>query len=291
MRVGALLLVFVLGPFPVFAGAPVYLGSFGSGGSGTNAAINPMGLALAADGTVWVALAGLDKAKHFTTAGTYLGETVTPITWPTGVAVLSTGEIVVSSSGSVARYQPDGTGKTDLGIGGAFAVLADAAGGFVAAQQSTRRLLSWPGGTSIPFYWTPAGFDRSGDGTYYVANSTSNRIDVFGGPQPGFSFGSTGSAPGQFSGPADVKLHQGLVLVADSGNNRVQIFRRNGEFVGTFGTAGTGPGQMLRPSGLAVTDDGTVLVSELSNNRVSRFGDLATAASPGSWGRIKTLYR
>ena len=276
---------------PSLAASPTYLGSFGTGGSGTDAVVNPVGLALAPDGTLWVALAGLHKAKHFTASGTYLGETVTPISTPTGVAVLSTGEIVVSSSTSVSRYAPDGSGKLDLGVGGAYAVVARAAGGFWATQQSLHRMLYWPELTSLGLGGTPAGFAVGPDGAFYVANSSLNRIDVTGGPGPDFSWGSTGSGPGQFSGPSDVEIAGGLVLVADTQNNRIQVFHLDGTFVSQFGTAGTAPGQILRPSGLAVATDGTIFVSELSNNRISHFGDVSTAACAGSWGRLKSLFR
>ena len=279
-------------PLPA-AAAPTYLGSFGYGGNGPDAMVDPVGMDIAPDGTVWIATAGLDKAKHFTMTGAYLGETYPEIPTPTGVTVLSTGEIVVCSAASVFRYPPDGTGRTNLGITGAYALEANPAGGFWATQRTgaTSRLLSWPDLGYSMLDGSAAGFVRMADGTCYVANATLNRIDVFGGPGPAFSFGSTGSGPGQFSSPADVVIWNGHVLVADSGNHRIQSFGLDGAFRGQFGTAGTAPGQLLKPSGLAVALDGTLLVAELSNNRISRFGDIATPATASSWGRIKSLFR
>jgi tripartite motif-containing protein 71 len=274
-----------------FADGPVYLGSFGGGGTGTNAMVNPVGLAVAPDGTVWVAIAGMDMARRYSSTGAYLGGTVTTVHQPTGVAVLSNGQIAVASSDGVTLCGADGTKISDLGFSGAYAVVAEPSGGFWVSEPTAARILSWPAPGTVRVSGQPAGFARTPDGTFYVANRSEDRIDVSGGPGPPFSWGTHGQGPGQFSLPSDVEVANGVVFVADTDNHRVQVFRLDGTYVSQFGTAGTGPGQLLKPSGLAVGTDGTLFVAELSNNRVSRFGDLATATQPASWGRIKLLFR
>lgn len=290
MRAFTLLILLIAWPITALADGFTYLGSIGSGGLGTYALVNPMGLTVAPDGTIWIAAAGMEKAKHFTATGTYIAETMGPVPTPTGVAVLATGEIVLASPAGVAKYNADGSEKTFLVTGSCYAVVADPAGGFWVSQQPAHGILSWP---QMAFFGihTPAGFAVTTDGTFYVANSAWNRIDVFGGPGPYFSWGTTGSGPGQFSMPADVEIADGLVYVADGGNNRVQVFRLDGSFVAQFGTPGTAPGKLLRPSGVAVAPDGTIFVSELGNNRVSRFAWAPTAAQTVSWGRLKSLFR
>ena len=58
------------------------------------------------------------------------------------------------------------------------------------------------------------------------------------------------------------------ILVADSGNHRVQAFNESGEFITTFGTFGSGPGQFNNPQGLAVDNAGRVLIVDQNNNRL-----------------------
>ncbi len=58
------------------------------------------------------------------------------------------------------------------------------------------------------------------------------------------------------------------ILVADSGNDRVQAFDALGGFVSAYGSTGSGPGQFSDPQGLAVDDDGRVIVADRGNNRL-----------------------
>ncbi|GIS95122.1 MAG: hypothetical protein CM1200mP22_23590 [Dehalococcoidia bacterium] len=48
----------------------------------------------------------------------------------------------------------------------------------------------------------------------------------------------------------------GSVYVLDYSNNRVQRFSPEGEFVGKWGTEGSGDGQLQDPEGIAVAPDG-----------------------------------
>lgn len=60
----------------------------------------------------------------------------------------------------------------------------------------------------------------------------------------------------------------GRILVADSGNNRVQAFNSQGDFLSEFGTYGNGDGQFDEPQGLAVDPNGRVIVVDRGNNRL-----------------------
>ena len=64
---------------------------------------------------------------------------------------------------------------------------------------------------------------------------------------------------------------QGFIIVADSGNHRVQVFRGNGEFFYKFGSEGTEPGQFKDMEGLAITTDGKIVVSDKELHRVQIF--------------------
>jgi len=48
-------------------------------------------------------------------------------------------------------------------------------------------------------------------------------------------------------------------------NHRVQKFTADGAFVASFGSPGTGRGELGRPSGVAVDPDGDVYICDWSN--------------------------
>ena len=55
------------------------------------------------------------------------------------------------------------------------------------------------------------------------------------------SWGSRGTDQGEFDYPAGIAIGtQGTILVADTGNNRIQLFDSNGGFITTWGSEGTG---------------------------------------------------
>jgi serine/threonine-protein kinase len=91
------------------------------------------------------------------------------------------------------------------------------------------------------------------------------------------SWGSSGTAPGQFEGPtgAGIGAH-GTLWVADSANARAQEFSPFGKVIATVGTAGSGPGDFQGPTDVAVAPDGTVYVTDPANRRIEKF-----SPSPG----------
>ncbi|MGQ9787564.1 MAG: LamG-like jellyroll fold domain-containing protein, partial [Anaerolineae bacterium] len=58
------------------------------------------------------------------------------------------------------------------------------------------------------------------------------------------------------------------ILVADSGNHRIQVFNAEGDFVSAYGGYGNGPGEFNNPQGLAVDSSGNVIVADTGNNRL-----------------------
>uniref|UniRef100_A0A915E2E0 Uncharacterized protein n=1 Tax=Ditylenchus dipsaci TaxID=166011 RepID=A0A915E2E0_9BILA len=63
---------------------------------------------------------------------------------------------------------------------------------------------------------------------------------------------------------------QGFVVVADSGNNRVQVFSPDGQSVRVFGAWGILPGQLKGVEGVAIVDT-QIIVSDRENHRVQLF--------------------
>ncbi|HEX9149679.1 MAG TPA: NHL repeat-containing protein, partial [Thermoanaerobaculia bacterium] len=65
--------------------------------------------------------------------------------------------------------------------------------------------------------------------------------------------------------------------VADTKNNRIQVFDTNRQFVRSLGTAGSADGQLKEPCGVTVDSDGSVIVADTWNHRIARFG------ADGAW--------
>jgi hypothetical protein len=93
------------------------------------------------------------------------------------------------------------------------------------------------------------------------------------GPAAGNAFtGGVGSDPGRFSDPRGVGVGaDGSIVVADTGNDRLQRFAPDGTFVAAWGEPGSADGQMEEPSGVAVDAAGHVFVADTVNHRVQEF--------------------
>ena len=81
-----------------------------------------------------------------------------------------------------------------------------------------------------------------------------------------------GSENGKFKSPKGVAVDRdGYIIVADSGNHRIQVFRPDGSFLCKFGTKGRNEGQFKDPEGVALTSDGKIVVSDKENYRLQYF--------------------
>jgi uncharacterized protein (TIGR03663 family) len=87
------------------------------------------------------------------------------------------------------------------------------------------------------------------------------------------SIGNHGAGAGQLSAPRAVAIgDDGLWYVADSGNNRIQVFDSEGNTLRAWGTSGTDAGQFQEPWGIAVDSSaGRVYVADTWNHRVQVF--------------------
>jgi len=80
------------------------------------------------------------------------------------------------------------------------------------------------------------------------------------------------TTPGDFSKPSGVAVDgEGNLYVADTMNNRIEIFDADGQFIGAFGRNGDGPGYFARPKGVAIDSDGHVWVADGVQDRVQVF--------------------
>src|SRR5208283_4961753 len=80
------------------------------------------------------------------------------------------------------------------------------------------------------------------------------------------------TTPGDFARPAGVAVDpDGNLYVADTLNNRIEIFDGDGKFIRTFGKAGDGPGYFSRPKGVAIDGDNHIWVADGMQDRVQVF--------------------
>jgi DNA-binding beta-propeller fold protein YncE len=78
-----------------------------------------------------------------------------------------------------------------------------------------------------------------------------------------------GSAQGQLNQPYGVAVRGNLLYVSDMGNNRISVFDLNGAFQGTFGSAGTGNGQLRKPMAITIDSAGRIYVCENTGERIT----------------------
>jgi DNA-binding beta-propeller fold protein YncE len=86
-------------------------------------------------------------------------------------------------------------------------------------------------------------------------------------------WGKDGTGNGQFSSNAVgiTTDKAGNVYVADTDNNRVQVFSPKGAFLRKFGSNGSGNGQFLGAVDAGISPDGTIWVADGGNSRAQLF--------------------
>ena len=96
---------------------------------------------------------------------------------------------------------------------------------------------------------------------------------------------------GGFGNPRGVAFnHAGEMVI--SARDSVSVLRPNGTKLRSFGTGGSGPGQFVDPRGVAVDDEGNILVADSNNHRIQKFtNDGQFLASVGTEGTGPLQFR
>lgn len=126
-------------------------------------------------------------------------------------------------------------------------------------------------------FYKPEGLALDPRPGYYrlaVADTQNHRIQVFTfNPDTGAlawttNFGGLGTANGKFNKPAGVAIENitGNIYVADTDNNRVQVFSRTGVFQRQFGAE-----SLEKPQGIAADPTLGVFVADTDHKRVVHF--------------------
>jgi hypothetical protein len=93
-------------------------------------------------------------------------------------------------------------------------------------------------------------------------------------------WGNPGHEPGHFIHPlsAVADAQRGVAYIVEYGfadenqyNDRVQKFKLDGTFVAMWGSNGSEPGQLQRPSGITLDSEGNVYVADSCNHRIQKF--------------------
>ena len=94
--------------------------------------------------------------------------------------------------------------------------------------------------------------------------------------------------PGNFAWPTGVAVDDdGNLYVADTLNDRIEIFDPDGKFISAFGRNCDGPGCFQRPKGVAVDSDGHIWVVDTMMSRVQAFApDGQLLISFGAYGKF-----
>lgn len=248
----------------VFTSKGAYRYQFGNKGTGAKRLVDARGLTTTPDGVVVVADEWAFAVKEW--AYTKTGATfqrqlfgsappVPGVNSPRGVAVdPNTGALYAVDwwNQRIEKFEADGTYQFEWG------------------RRGTKQE---PG--SINFAWDAAVDPASGN--VFVANRESHEIEVFA-PNGDYvtRWGTRGTTDGKLTFPQGVAFDptDGSLLVADSGNDRIQRFdilpSGQGEWVATYGGPGSAPGEFDVPTEIAVADDGTIWVADTRNYRIQR---------------------
>jgi len=235
----------------------------GEKGSGPGQLKNPKALAVTAGGLLAVADTGNDRILLMTRTW----EVVAEITEAHGAALTAPGGVAAAPDGRV-----------------------------LVADTGNDRLLWLAADGTVQQQWPPPDFTSqiffAPVDTAFGEEGGEIRIYVADGPGEGFDTGNrllkmneqgqvvgvqgkTGSGQGNFNNPSGiVRTAEGTLMVADRGNDRVQVLDTDFSraYISEFGSGGDGDGQLAGPSDLVTDDGGHILVVDTGNARIQVYG-------------------
>jgi sugar lactone lactonase YvrE len=235
----------------------------------------PFGLAVAADGTIFVSDAGeAHRIRRISPAGvvtTIAGGTrgfadaigrSARFDTPSALALAPDGALIVAdtANNAIRRITPDGATTTLAGTGEP----GDRDGPAHDAQ------FNGPIGVAVDRTGRVTVADTYNDRIRLIANGTVTTLA--GGSSPGFVDGFGGEA--RFDTPCGVGVdNDGTIFVADSGNGAIRRIDANG-YVTTI--SGPGPEEIARPIGIAAGEKSVLYVSD----ERGRIVEIATTGTP-----------
>lgn len=146
--------------------------------------------------------------------------------------------------------------------------------GVIVSQQTVDMLLQWRGvGGEVVASSLLFAVDSAKAFYTVMSNSFTKYTWGWGTHYEDVLFwGTFGQDNGKFDGPTCIAVNSaGQLCVTDTGNNRIQAFDSNGQFVSSWCSSGSAKGQFKSPSGIAVDSQGNIYVSDTGNHRVQEF--------------------
>jgi DNA-binding beta-propeller fold protein YncE len=238
--------------------APTYTPALGSPFTPAGVAVDPRGELYAADG----ANARVVRGTVFDDAGAPLADGAAPQT--VGAPWTPRAEAGHTGAPGYVALGPDGAlWVSDTGNDRVLVFRRDAAGALVPAAAPPSAGLS-----------RPVGIAFDGQGNLFVVDSGNGIVHRF---DPALaaqgSLGAPGAGDDQLSDPRGIAIAQRTepeLYVADRGNNRVQVLRRDNTFIARLTTDGTR--SLDAPEDVALDATGAVVyVADTGNGRIAVF--------------------
>ncbi len=274
---------------------------------GDNAFGQPAAVLGMADGSVWVTDTNNHRLAHLSGAGNLIvmlggqiGNGDGQFKYPQGVAVSTDGSTIYvadTENDRIQQFTKDGVFQKKIsgpGAGPGFVdnpagLAVDGQGRLWVVERVNKRVQVFDAngvkqftkGSSALFN-NPFGVAIDKSGKVWVTDSDNHRVLKFeadNSATPLLAIGKTGKAsgsgPGEFNTPMGIAVDsEGNIQVADTYNNRVQVFKEDGTFLRAYGG-------LSSPQGLSISN-GKVVVADTGNNRVAVFlenGALVTTLS------------
>lgn len=259
--------------------------------SGPSGLLRPNGVALAADGSLYVMDRGHNRVVHLAATGQVLN---TFGRLGTGPGDIYAGwDITLDEAENIylCHQTRDESGS---------ARSSDGVKVFNSAGQFVRTIGEQTYSTNSEVSNTPYGLDIDDQGRVFVADFDAQTIRVFTGQgQPLATLaGQSEGRESLFNNPVDVAVDdtRQLLYVTDPYLSQVHQFGLVTDAAGalsltpllSFGSYGHDPGQLAYPQNVVVDDpSGRVYVSDMANRRIQVFDSqgkyLAALAVPGNW--------
>ncbi len=243
---------------------------FGSKGQEPGQLLDPWGLVIDKDGNLWVSDRGNHRLQKTDQAGNLIltvgtaGADPGKFNAPSGMAVDAAGNIWVADADNnrLQQFAADGTFIQALGGVGAGdgefnypnGVAISATGDIYVADTDNNRVQKLDSSGNALGWW---GLDNLGSTGWHAAGSGRT--------------GVKGAALWQFFSPTALCVDAGgTLIVADTGNNRLQVLPSGLGVALQIGTGGEQAGQLDGPTGIALSG-ASVWVADYGNSRAQKF--------------------